>query len=215
MRVCEITAWSETSVSTAAIQSEQWQGRGLAWAYHNRGVAYFNLGEYRRAIEDYDQALLLDPDEVNSLNGRGVAYRRLGQYRRAIEDLDEALLLDPGHVRARANRGIAYNALAWDLYLEGRNAEALDDVGRSLSDGPDSALAIDTRAHVLAALGRRREARAEFERVMKMGGAAQVRAYQEALARNGYYRGAIDGTYEAWTRAALGACLEAGCRMRE
>ena len=86
---------------------------------------------------------------------------------------------------------------------------------RSLSDRPDSLDAIDTRAHVLAALGRRGEALAEFERVMQMGGANWVRSYQGALADHGYYRGAIDGAYGAGTRAALVACLEAGCRLEE
>ena len=41
---------------TAMIRSGQWQGKELAWAYIHRGNAYANLSEYRRAIEDYDQA---------------------------------------------------------------------------------------------------------------------------------------------------------------
>jgi tetratricopeptide (TPR) repeat protein len=106
--------------------------------------------------------------------------------RRAIEDYDEALRLDPGwadayYVRARA------------LYLVGSNTEALDDVDRSLSLRPGDPAIIDTRAHVLAALGRRNEALSEFERVMRVGGADWVRTYQEALAKHGYYRGAIYG----------------------
>ncbi|MFQ5567944.1 MAG: peptidoglycan-binding protein, partial [Paracoccaceae bacterium] len=104
---------------------------------------------------------------------------------------------------------------AWVLYLEGRNTEALGDVERSLSDRPDFLDAIDTRAHVLAALGRRGEALAEFERVMQLGGANWVRSYQGALAEHGYYRGAIDGVYGPEVRAALVACLEAGCRLLE
>ncbi len=98
----------------------------------------------------------------------------------------------------------------------GRNTEALGDVERSLTDRPDSLDAIDTRAHVLAALGRRNEALSEFERVMRVGGADWVRTYQEALAKHGYYRGAIDGgAYRPQTKAALVACLKAGCRLLE
>ena len=58
-------------------------------------------------------------------------------------------------------------------------------------------------------------ARAGFERAMRVGGANRVREYQEALAGHGYYRGAIDGAYGPNTRAALVACLEAGCRLLE
>ena len=101
------------------------------------------------------------------------------------------------------------------LYLMGRNAQALADVDRSLSLEPGDAYTIDTRAHVLAALGRSREALAEFERAMQISGADRVRKYQEALAKHGYFQGAIDGAYGAATRAALAACLNAGCRVVE
>ena len=69
---------------------------------------------------------------------------------------------------------------------------------------------------MLAALGRRNEALGEFERAMRVGGADRVRKYQEALAKHGYYRGAIaGGAYKTQTRAALVACLDAGCRLVE
>jgi tetratricopeptide (TPR) repeat protein len=140
---------------------------------------------------------------------RGNAYRRLGDPARAIEDLDEALRLEPGDASA-------YNNRAWTLYLLGRNAEALWDADRSLLLRPGNAAIIDTRAHVLAALGRRNEALGEFERIMRVGGTDWVRMYQEALAKHGYYRGAIDGGgYGPQTRAAMAACLEAGCRLLE
>jgi tetratricopeptide (TPR) repeat protein len=155
-------------------------------------------------------------DLVRAYNNRGNAYANLGNPARAIKDYDQALRLNPGFIKARANRGIVYNGLAWDLYLKGRNAQALDNADRSLSDRPDSAAAINTRAHVLAALGRRNEALGAFERVMRVGGADWVRTYQEALAKHGYYPGAIyGGAYGPQTRAALVACLDAGCRLLE
>ncbi len=96
---------------TAVIRSGQWQGKDLVWAYYNRGLAYIDLGEYRRAIEDYDEALRLDPGNASAYNNRGYAYRELGEYRRAIKDLDQALRLDPGYALARDNRRIALRHL--------------------------------------------------------------------------------------------------------
>ena len=193
---------------TVAIRSGEWQGKDLAWAYNNRGNANASLGEYGRAILDYGKALQLDPDDAFAYNNRGVAYGNLGEYRRAIEDYDQALRLDPGYAHA-------YNDRAWALYLVGRNAEALSDVDRSLSLDPGEPATIDTRAHVLAALGRPQEALAEFERAIELGGADLVRAYQDALAKHGYYRDAADGVYGPQVRVALVACLEAGCRLLE
>ncbi len=96
---------------TAAIQSGQWSGKDLAWAYNNRGNAYRDLGEFRRAIEDYDQALQLDPGVAAAYSNRGIAYAELGELRRAIEDFDQALRLDPEDAVAYHNRGTAYRAL--------------------------------------------------------------------------------------------------------
>ncbi len=193
---------------TAVIGSGQYSGKNLAVAHNNRGNAYGSLGEYRRAIEDYDQTLRIDPGDADAYYNRGIAYGNLGEYRRAIEDYDQALRLDPG-------LAIAYNSRAWPLYLLGRNADALSDVDRSLSLHPDHAPTIDTRAHVLAALGRQQEALAEFERAVQVGGEEAARMYQEALARHGHYQGAIDGVYGPQVRAALVACLAAGCRLLE
>lgn len=43
---------------TAVIRSGEFSGRKLGIAYSNRGVAYELLGEFARAIEDYDEARL-------------------------------------------------------------------------------------------------------------------------------------------------------------
>ncbi len=89
---------------TAAIRSGQWQGKDLAWAYYNRGLAYLHLGDHARAIKDYDQALRLDPGFAIAYNNRGLAYNNVGEYRRAIEDFDRALRLNPGFAWSYVNR---------------------------------------------------------------------------------------------------------------
>lgn len=180
----------------------------LAIAYNNRGNAYHRLGQYRRSIEDYDQALRINPSYAGAYDNRGEAYFQLGDHQRAIEDYDKALRLDPDDAKA-------YNNRAYSLYLLGRFTEALGDVEQSLSLEPDYVYAIATHAEVLAALERRTEALAEFERAMRIGGAEWVRMYQRALKGHGYYRGLIDGNYEPEIRAALAACLDAGCRVTE
>ncbi len=96
---------------TAVIRSGQLMGKELAWAYYNRGAAYFNLGNATRAIEDFDQALRLDPGYADAYIGRGTAYGNLGEHARAIEDYDQALRFDPGYAKARNNREIALRHL--------------------------------------------------------------------------------------------------------
>ena len=59
-------------------------GNPLVVAYSNRGLAYDGIGQYQRAIQDYDEAIQLDPDYAWAYHDRGMAYHRLGQHQRAI-----------------------------------------------------------------------------------------------------------------------------------
>ncbi len=113
---------------TAVIRSGEYSGKNLAIAYNNRGNAYANLGEYRRAIQDYDQALRLDPGYAVAYYNRGLAYSDLGEYRRAIEDYDQALRLDPGLAQAYIGRANAHCEL-------GMNEASLDDRMQTLRLG--------------------------------------------------------------------------------
>jgi len=67
--------------------------------------------QYKRAIADYDQALLLDPSRVAAYYERGLAYYYLDQNKRAIDDFDQAIRLDPSRAGAYSGRGLAYHDL--------------------------------------------------------------------------------------------------------
>ena len=63
--------------------------------YINKGVAYYEQGEHRRAIENFDRAIELDPTDALTYDNRGYTYYELGEYGLAIEDYDKAIELDP------------------------------------------------------------------------------------------------------------------------
>jgi lipoprotein NlpI len=70
------------------------------WAFNKRGVGYLDAGQNDRAIQDFDQAIKLNPTFVSTFSGRGVAYTNKGYYDGAILDFDHAIKLDPGHAIA-------------------------------------------------------------------------------------------------------------------
>ena len=92
---------------SAVIQARQDVPRRLATA---RGVAHKFKGDFDRALEDYDQAILLNPSFANAYNNRGVIYRLKGEYDRATRDYDQAIWLDRNVPAFFYNRAIAYSA---------------------------------------------------------------------------------------------------------
>ncbi len=96
---------------TAAIQSGKLDQADQFWVLDNRGVAYANLHEYARAVQDFDQVIRLRPDDFDAFANRGAAYRLLGQYARSIPDYDVAIRLNPGFARAYRGRSLSKRAL--------------------------------------------------------------------------------------------------------
>ena len=75
-----------------------------AVAYNDRGDAYFNKGEFDRAVADSDPDVLLDPKFARACNNRGEVYEARNDPDRALADFDQALKLDPSETDARAGR---------------------------------------------------------------------------------------------------------------
>jgi tetratricopeptide (TPR) repeat protein len=147
---------------TAAIKSGKWTGRGLAWAYVNRGWAYNLKEDYARAIADETEAIRLNPDDANAYVFRGWAYDDTDQFDRAIADETKAIQLKPmaptfnnrgsAHVdklefaeaiadfsraiQINAKYGVAYRNRARAYLYSGKPAEALADINQASAIDP-------------------------------------------------------------------------------
>ena len=64
--------------------------------FYNRGLAYAQESDYDRAIQDYDQALLISPKLGVGFRFRSIAYMHKDDYRRAIADWSRWLWLKHG-----------------------------------------------------------------------------------------------------------------------
>jgi tetratricopeptide (TPR) repeat protein len=123
---------------TAVIQSGGKTHENLAAAFNNRGLAYVKKGEYDRAIQDYDEAIRLDPNFAKAFNNRGAAYAAKGENDRAIQDYDEAIRLNPNEAIPFGNRGFAYDK-------KGQYDRAIQDFDKVIQLNPNDAKAFYIR----------------------------------------------------------------------
>ena len=98
-----------------------------------RGNAYHETAEYQSAVDEYSEAIRLNPEIAPAYSNRGNAYAELGRDERAIEDYDEAIRRDPELAPAYSNRAVSYRAL-------GKDEEAQADFDRAAELGfvPDA-----------------------------------------------------------------------------
>jgi len=95
----------------------------LSWlAYQNRGVAYSKMERFDAALDDYIQALAMNPRSPELYYNRANIYARMGRFSEAAVDYATAIsLAESPHPDYFHNRGIVYRKL-------GRQAEAEVDL---------------------------------------------------------------------------------------
>jgi tetratricopeptide (TPR) repeat protein len=108
------------------------------------GEANRNEGRYDQAIDDYNQAIQVEPNYAAAYNNRGRSYYAQGDYDRAIADFNQAITLDPNYADAYNNRGRAY-------YAKGNLDRALADYNQAITLAPEFPLAFNGRAYVYLA----------------------------------------------------------------
>ena len=81
--------------------------RPKAEIYCHLGLAKRKLHQFSAAVEDYQQALTLQPKLAEAYNGLGLAYRGLGKYDQAKDSFEQALQINPSYLHARNNLGVS------------------------------------------------------------------------------------------------------------
>ncbi|QWD68807.1 tetratricopeptide repeat protein [Polynucleobacter sp. VK25] len=88
--------------------------------FYNLGLIHSLQGNYLLAIEAYDLALKIQPDNVDALINKSSIYIDIKNYALALEVLESAIKIRPDIPEAWSNKGIALNNL--HLYQDSLNA---------------------------------------------------------------------------------------------
>jgi tetratricopeptide (TPR) repeat protein len=125
---------------TLLIESAGQSSQTRVAALNSRGNVHLSQRNYDRAIDDYNEAIRLDPAYAIGFNNRGLAYQRKGLIDRAIEDYDEAIRLNPAYALAFANRAAARQ-------IKGRVDLAIEDSDKAIGLNRRLAAAFFARAN--------------------------------------------------------------------
>jgi tetratricopeptide (TPR) repeat protein len=109
-----------------------------------QGSTAYDLGR-SEALQYFDQALAIDPDNVNALVNKGLALDDLDRSEEAIQYFDRALAIDAEDTDALVDKGLALDNL-------GRTEEAIQYYDRALAIDPSEVDAQNNKDSALLSL---------------------------------------------------------------
>jgi Tfp pilus assembly protein PilF len=173
-----------------------------AAAFLQRGNAYFEKGDWDKAIAEYDQAIQLWPGFADAYSNRGSTYHNKGDYDQAIADFDRAIQIKPDEAALYNKRGYAYYGKSdydraitdYDRAIQvqpdydpaysnrGLAYYGKGDYERAIVLQPDNAILYLVRSLVLTEQGRKTEGIADLKKCLELSSDPELRqAAQQAL----------------------------------
>lgn len=134
-----------------------------AWRlFLSRGASLIEMDEWERAEADLRRAVDLAPDEATTLNYLGYSWAERG------ENLDEAFELIEKAVAIEPGSGAIIDSLGWAHYQRGNYDIAVSHLEQAASLEPGDTTITDHLGDVYWRLGRRLEARYQWQRVLEL-----------------------------------------------
>jgi tetratricopeptide (TPR) repeat protein len=128
-------------------------------SYLEQGIRHYKAGDNVKALEDYNQAIKLDPKYADAYKYRAVVYRELGDRTKALADYSQALKLDPKYTDAYFSRGIFYQRIA-------DNKRALADYNQALKLNPKYIDAYLNRGFLYQNMGNNTKALEDYNKAL-------------------------------------------------
>ena len=180
-----------THVSTESVFS---QTKLTAQNYLLNGKDKRLKGSYAESIEDFSQALKINPNLEEAYYNRGEAYLQAGRTDEALKDLNKAVELSPNEAMNYFKRGrVQYALQKYQL--------ALWDLNKSVDLNPNNEEAYVERAKVLRKLGRVLQATEDCQKALNL-----VPNYARALSIRGLLKldqDNMNGAYQDLKLASL------------
>ena len=144
--------------------------------YHTRGAARDSLGEYRKAIEDFNESIRLNPKKALLYRDRGLAKDALKQYEDALKDFQKAIELKPKESINYYHRGVTKNRI-------GHYKEAIEDLNSAIQLDQTNANTYYQRGFAKEMLGQQDKAKTDYNETLKINPDEPSKSHKLGLAK--------------------------------
>ena len=136
--------------------------------YNNRGEANLAKRDFEKAIEDFSQAIKLNPNDAGMYVDRSAAYYAISTLKKepsyvdkAIDDCNQAIKLNPDFASAYSSRGASYSA-------KGDYDKAIEDLNQAIRLNPNDENAYLGRGSVFFIKEEYERAIKDFETLLRI-----------------------------------------------
>jgi len=132
-----------------------------AKTYYQQGNDYYEKGDYDKAIENYNMAILLNPVFSEAYFNRALSYYQLKNFDKSIADYTKSMELDPQNPIIYNNRGDAF-------YRKQDFQSAIKDYDKAIQLNPNYLKAFYNRGLSYASVEEYEKAVEDFSKVIKL-----------------------------------------------
>lgn len=132
-----------------------------SWDYIRRGNRAQDEGRQQDAMDEYQRATEVDPENAAAYVGLGNIHSDLGNLEKALREYNKAIKLNPNYALAYNSRGIIYKKL-------GKSEEALKDYNRAIELNPGYVDAYNNRGILYSDLGRSEEGLKDYNKAIEL-----------------------------------------------
>ena len=134
----------------------------LSAADHSRlGTEYSEQGDFGKALDEFEMAIELDPDDPEFHRNLGTLYLRQRMFEEAVTSYEKAIELNPGF-------GEAHGDLAGAYFSAGRIPEAIAAAEKGIELNPEYAMSYNNLAVTYGSLGDTEQAITLLEQAIQL-----------------------------------------------
>jgi tetratricopeptide (TPR) repeat protein len=127
----------------------------------NLGVALWQRGKTKEAMDHYSKALHINPNYIDAHNNLGIILRRQGRLEEAATHFSEVLRIDPDYREAHNNLGNTFSGL-------GRFDKAIGHYNEALRIDPYDAVAHYNLGNAFGNQGKFKEAQTHYKAALRI-----------------------------------------------